>query len=164
MRRTMAFDQSSRVTGYAVFDNKKLVTFGHFSIPANLTLGERLKKFRSEMVLLLEKYHPEKVYFEGIQYQSNAETFKKLAMIQGLIYYWCTYSHIPHIELAPSHWRSILKDKYNIKFGRFRAEQKQQAQNFVNKEFNIKATEDEADAICLGLAGIIEDEHKQSPF
>jgi Holliday junction resolvasome RuvABC endonuclease subunit len=73
-------------------------------------------------------------------------------------------SSIPIMELAPSHWRSIIKDKHGIKFGRSRAEQKQKAQDFVKEFFNKEVTEDEADAICLGLAGVLEDEKNRSAF
>jgi len=164
MRRILSFDQSSRTTAYAVFDNKKLITFGHFSIPANKTIGKRLESFLKHFNELIEKYHPEEIYFEGIQYQNNAETYKKLAMIQGIIYYWCTSINIPHTELTPSHWRSIIRDKYGIKFGRSRAEQKSQAKKFIEDEFKLSPTEDECDAICLGLAGVIENEKTKSAF
>ena len=103
MKRTLAFDQSSKVTGYAVYDNQNLVTFGHFSIPANKIIQERLETFIYKIDVLIQKYHPEKVYFEGIQYQSNAETYKKLAMIQAMLLYKSAQDKIPIQELTPSH-------------------------------------------------------------
>jgi Asp/Glu/hydantoin racemase len=57
-----------------------------------------------------------------------------------------------------------LSEKHKIKFGRTRAEQKQKAQEFVKEFFNKKVTEDEADAICLGYAGVLEDEQSKSAF
>lgn len=164
MRRTLALDQASRTTGWAVFDNKKLIGFGHFSISANKTMGERLSSFIREFDVLIETYHPEKIYFEGIQYQGNVETYKKLAMIQAMIIYWSRQRQIEISELTPSHWRSIIKDKHGIKFGRTRAEQKAWAMQFVEDNFNSIVSEDEADAICLGYAGILEDEKNRSAF
>lgn len=163
MFRTLAIDQASRITGWAVYDNKQLIAHGHFSISANKTIAERLDSFGEELFDLLEKYHPQKLYYEGIQYQNNAETYKKLAMIQAIVIYTC-YGNVPCTELAPSHWRSILSEKYKIKFGRTRAEQKQKAQEFVKEFFHKKVTEDEADAICLGYAGVLEDEQSKSAF
>lgn len=162
MRRTLALDQASRTTGWAIYDNKTLIASGHFSIPANKIIQDRLKSFVIYLNDLIEKYHPEKIYYEGIQYQSNIETYKKLAYIQAMIIYFS--GSIPITELGPSHWRSVIKDKYGIKFGRSRAEQKQKAQEFVEQFFNKKVTEDEADAICLGYAGILEDEKTKSAF
>lgn len=162
MRRTLALDQASRTTGWAVYDNKTLIASGHFSIPANKIIHDRLKSFVIHLTNLIEKYHPEKIYYEGIQYQSNIETYKKLAYIQAMIIYFS--DSIPITELGPSHWRSIIKDKHGINFGRSRAEQKQKAQTFVKDFFNKTVTEDEADAICLGYAGVIEDEEAKSAF
>lgn len=162
MRRTLALDQASRTTGWAIYDNKTLIASGHFSIPANKIIQDRLKSFVIYLNDLIKKYHPEKIYYEGIQYQSNIETYKKLAYIQAMIIYFS--GSIPITELGPSHWRSVIKDKYGIKFGRSRAEQKQKAQEFVEQFFNKKVTEDEADAICLGYAGILEDEKTKSAF
>lgn len=162
MFRTLALDQSSRITGWAVFDNKTLIAHGHFSIPANKTISQRLNLFVDHLNDLKNKYNIQKIYYEGIQYQNNAETYKKLAYIQAMIIY--TNNQIPLLELTPSHWRSIIKDKHGIKFGRNRSEQKQQALNFVKQFFNKNTTEDEADAICLGYAGILEDEKNRSAF
>lgn len=162
MRRTLALDQASRTTGWAIYDNKTLIASGHFSIPANKIMQDRLKSFVIHLIDLIDKYHPEKIYYEGIQYQSNIETYKKLAYIQAMIIYFS--NSIPITELSPSHWRSVIKDHYGIKFGRSRAEQKQKAQEFVEEHFNKKVTEDEADAICLGYAGVLEDEKTKSAF
>ena len=63
MKRVLSIDQSSRVTGYAIFDNKNLVTFGHFSIPANKTMGQRLESFFNHLKDLLEKYNIQTLYF-----------------------------------------------------------------------------------------------------
>lgn len=164
MRRTLALDQASRVTGWAIYDNKNLVTSGHFSIAANKTMQQRLLSFIDHLNELIDKYNVEKIYYEGIQYQNNIETYKKLAYIQAMIIYNTTVHNLPILELTPSHWRSLIKDKHGVKFGRSRTEQKQKAQEFVKEHFNIDATEDEADAICLGYAGILEDEKNKSAF
>ena len=164
MQRTMAIDQSSRTTGWAIYDNKNLVTFGHFSVPANKTIGQRLEAFYTRLKNLIETYNIEELFFEGIQYQNNAETYKKLAMIQGIVFYCSQILKIPCTELTPSHWRSIIKTKHKINFGKTRIEQKQQAQKFVQEYFKESPTEDECDAICLGLAGLYEKDQRKSAF
>ena len=165
MRRTMSIDQSSRVTGWAIYDNERLTEWGHFPIPANKTMGQRLKLFHQHLVELLDFYNVEQLYFEGIQLQNgNAETYKKLAMIQAIVFFTCDIKQVPCTELMPSHWRKIIGEKHNWKFGRSRAEQKQKAAEFVKKQFNVCPTEDECDAICLGLAGIYEEKSHKSAF
>jgi hypothetical protein len=85
-------------------------------------------------------------------------------MIQAMVIYNSELIKDPIAELTPSHWRSILKDHYKINFGKTRAEQKKNSIQFVKDIFNEDVTEDEADAICIGLAGIIEDEKHKSAF
>jgi hypothetical protein len=52
---------------------------------------------------------------------------------------------LPYEVIASSSWKSTLGIK-----GRARAEQKKNAQIYVNTTYGIKATQDECDAICIG--------------
>lgn len=52
---------------------------------------------------------------------------------------------LPYEVIASSSWKSTLSIK-----GRARAEQKKNAQIYVNTIYGIKATQDECDAICIG--------------
>ena len=160
----LSLDQSSRITGWAIFNNNNLTDCGQFAIKANKTMQERLNDFVSELEILITTFKPDKIFYEGIQYQSNAETYKKLAYIQAMIIFCTNVLDIEIKELPPSHWRSILKDEFNWNFGRARAEQKQKSQAFVEKYFNTITSEDTCDAICLGYAGIIEENKNKSAF
>jgi hypothetical protein len=51
-----------------------------------------------------------------------------------------------------------------MNFGKSRAEQKNAAQQLVSEVCGVRATEDESDAICIGLAGIIEYNKNRSAF
>ena len=55
-------------------------------------------------------------------------------------------------------------EKYKINFGKSRADQKQTAKTLINQIFEINPTEDECDAICIGLAGLAEKNKKLSAF
>lgn len=161
----LALDQATRVTGWAVYNDKKeLVGSGKFSIAANKTIEERLANFKNELNVLITTFDIDEIFYEGIQYQNNAETYKKLAYIQAIIIYYSYSTNIKIKEMTPSHWRSILKDKYSIKFGRARNEQKKAAQKFVEDHFNLFESEDVCDAICLGLAALIEKDNNRSAF
>lgn len=97
--------------------------------------------------------------FEDIQLQmGNVETYKKLAYVQAITMYWCEKQGIEYHVMSPSHWRKILKDEYDIVWGRKRAEQKQAALNFVENKYgkDPNITSDSADAICIGLTYQIE--------
>lgn len=66
-------------------------------------MQQRLISFIDHLNDLITKYNVEKIYYEGIQYQNNIETYKKLAYIQALIIYNTAYNKIPILELSPSH-------------------------------------------------------------
>lgn len=161
----LALDQASRITGWAVFDeNKEIKAFGKFSVAAHKTMQERLNDFVNDLEVIITTFNPSKIFYEGIQYQNNAETYKKLAFIMAMIIYVSNVLNIEIQEMPPSHWRSILKDKFNVNFGRTRTEQKKQSQEFVKNHFNIIESEDTCDAICLGYAGLIENDKYKSAF
>jgi hypothetical protein len=46
--RTLALDQSSHITGWAIFEDKTLVEFGKFNFQDS-DLGERLHKIRCKV-------------------------------------------------------------------------------------------------------------------
>ena len=85
-------------------------------------------------------------------------------MVKATVLLWCYFNNIKYSCYAPSHWRSELKTKYGIAFGRSRVEQKQKARELVKQIYNIDVDEDTADAICIGTCGIQEKEKNRSAF
>lgn len=160
----LALDQALQTTGWAIFENDKLINHGHFSIPANKPIEQRLLSIMKNLSELENQFEFGNIFFEDIQSQQNKETYKKLAYVQAAIMIWCYNTGHKFTILSPSHWRSVLKDKYKISFGRARVEQKKAAQDLVRQQFNFEATEDECDAICIGLAGLIESQKTKSAF
>ena len=144
----LALDQSSRITGYAIFQDSKLVSYGHFTL-TNDNIDNRLVEFKQQIIQLIDEHKIDKVIYEDIQMQSNitnnVQTFKILAEIIGVLAETLTELNIPHESILASVWKSHL----NIK-GRNRAEQKRNAQQYVIDNYNRKPTQDEADAICIG--------------
>lgn len=148
MRKLLALDQSSKTSGYAVFYDKELKHYGHFTFEDD-DLGDRLYKIRKKVNELIEKYEINEVVFEDIQLQNNVgnnvKTFKVLAEVFGVIYELITELKLPHQEILASTWKSGLGIK-----GRTRPDQKRNAQKYVLNTYNMKATQDECDAICIG--------------
>lgn len=160
----LSLDQSLNTTGYALFDDKTLIAYGKFNVPATKSIEQRLNLFIKEIMKLEEQYQFKDIFFEDIQYQNNAETYKKLAFVQAALIIWCYNTSHKFTILAPSHWRSILKNNYKVNFGRSRKEQKQKAQELVRQTYQVEVSEDEADAICLGTAALKEKEQNRSAF
>lgn len=144
MAKLLALDQASRISGYAIFDDGKLIKYGKFMFD-DYDFGDRLYKIRKKIIELVQTYEINEVAFEDIQLQENVETFKKLAEVFGVVYEIVTELQLPHYIVLASSWKSTLSIK-----GKQRAQQKKNAQEWVKNTYNISATQDECDAICIG--------------
>lgn len=159
----IALDQAAKVSGYSVFKNKKYEKSGTFSVPPHKPIEERLALLYQELMRLYDEYADcdVELVFEDIQLQmGNVKTYKVLAYVQSIILLFCFYNNIPYTISTPSHWRKLLGGN----FGRKREEQKEHAIEFVKEKLNIDVSSDEADAICLGLARLQEEENTQVGF
>jgi len=161
----LALDQALQTSGYAIFENDKLVKWGTFSTRASDPIEERLYTIQQELTKLDQQYTIGYVFFEDTQKQVNLDTYKRLCYVQSIIMLWCrNRGGIKYNVLSPSHWRKVLKDKYKISWGRKREEQKQAALEWVQQEYKGDFTTDSADAICIGRAGLIELNQNRSAF
>ena len=161
----LALDQASRVTGWALFEDNKLKAEGKFSLSPSLAIGDRLAEFYNNLSKLFGNHNFDELAFEDIQLQAgNVKTYKMLAMIQAMAILWCTTHGIKYYILSPSHGRKSLKEQYSVEWGRKREEQKQSAMNFIKQKYNLDVSSDEADAICLGTAHILESQRSAGAF
>lgn len=154
----LALDQSTRISGWSVFENKKLKDFGHWTETSN-QIGKRILNISNHIKDLINKYDPDLVVFENIQLQNRnvgVDTFQKLAWVQGAIISVLEEWDVKYKIIYASEWRKscdFLKgnDKH-------RNEQKKIAQQWVKDTYNLKCTQDEADAICIGVHATLQNE------
>lgn len=148
MERLLALDQASVITGYAIFENDKLITYGKIKLEDE-EIGPRLLTLRNEIKKLIDENNITTVAFEDIQMQAsvgnNVKTFKVLANVYGVILELCEELQLKYKIVSSNTWKSTLKIK-----GKNRAEQKRNAQNYVQERYGVNCTQDEADAICIG--------------
>lgn len=143
--KTLALDQSSHITGYAVYDNAQLITYGYFNL-TNPDIGKRLIKFKEKINELIQQYEAEEIAYEDITLQNGAvTTYKTLAFVIGVLNELIAEKKLKQQCILPSSWRHTCGIK-----GRVRKEQKANTIEYVNNKYNISATEDECDAICIG--------------
>lgn len=145
--KLLALDQSSRVSGYAVFDDEELIDSGTFTC-TDEDISKRLVKIRNKVLGLIQTHNIEFVIIEDIQMQrqiNNVATHKVLAEVLGVCEELCSELHIPHELVHATTWKSTLKIK-----GTKRDEQKKNAQAFVADTYGKKVSQDESDAICIG--------------
>lgn len=166
-KRTLALDQSTQVTGWAVFDNDKLIHCGVLTA-TQATAVERIETMRQYLVSMLTNWKPDRVILEGIQLQEldkktngkwegnntiGVTTFQTLAQLQGVLMNCLYNSKVPFEVVHTATWREASQVK-----GRCRADKKRSAQLIVKNKYDISVSQDEADAILIGRYSIVKDE------
>lgn len=144
MANLLALDQATRVSGYAIFQDDRLHTYGKITTD-DPDIGVRLNIIRNTIKDLIQEYEIDEVVMEDIQLQENVQTFKALAEVFGVVYELVTSLNLPIETILASVWKSGLGIK-----GKNRPEQKRNAQQWVLTNYNLKPTQDECDAICIG--------------
>lgn len=161
----LALDQSTRVSGWSVFKDNQLISFGHWTETSN-DFGVRIYNIINEIQKKINEFKPDQIVFENIQLQNDAnrnigvDTFQKLAQVQGAIILLCQLNKIPYEIIYVNEWRKscdFLKgnDKH-------REAQKKITQEWVAANYGKKCTQDEADAICIGLHACMNDSYDWS--
>lgn len=70
VKRTLALDQASKVTGYAIFDDTKLIKYGTFTTTAADDI-ERFAMIRAWLLSMISSWRPDYIGIEGIQFQEE---------------------------------------------------------------------------------------------
>ena len=147
--RLLALDQASRITGWAIFEDNTLLQYGKFGLSQYDDIGDRLYHLRKDVKKLIEDEKIDTIALEDIyidgQRVNNIQTFKILAEVFGVLFELCIELKKPVSAVLAGTWKSTLGIK-----GKTRPEQKHAAQIWVQNKFNIKPTQDEVDAICIG--------------
>lgn len=161
--RILAIDQA-RNGGWSVFDydTKRLVSCGAFSFAdKEYTYAQVLSQVVSHVVYLMLHHSACAVFIEDIQLQKNADSFKKLAQLQGALIAQFEREGYLYDIIKPSSWqgfcgargRTLKEIKANMK----RAEELNIRQTkilsiqYVKDKFGIDTDNDNlADAVCIG--------------
>ena len=150
--RVLSCDQSTKITGWAVFEDGQYVKSGVIDLHLSKeTTEKRSEKMAVEICKLIEGNKPDVVVIEEVAMQSNAQTLKLLARIQGVAIGFCAAHNIPLHIIEPTRWRAALNYRQGSKVKR--NELKEQSLNFVKNKLglNIKS-EDENEACAINEA------------
>ena len=144
--RILALDQATHISGYSVFNNRDLIDYGTFEAIGDDDI-ERMVQVKQWMISLIDQFEIDFVGIEGIQYQTAAgvTTFEKLARLQGILAATCVEEKVKYKIVNTNTWR----DHCGVK-GKSRPDKKRSMQRLVEEWFQLKVSNDEADAIGLG--------------
>lgn len=162
-QRIIGIDQATHTTGFAVIDDGVLVRTGIYEAKGANEF-ERCHNVKLWLVSLITNWRPDHIGFEGIQFQDTSvkdgqkrsmgiTVFQALARLQGILIDTAFELKIP-FDICPTNtWRAHLGVK-----GKTRTDKKRSMQLIVEKRFNIKVSDDIADAI--GIATYLYDQSR----
>lgn len=149
--RVMSFDQSTRISGWSLFENNEYVCSGVVDMSkSQLATTERSFEMAKRLWKILKEYQPDYLVIEDTQQQNNVQTVITLARLQGMIIGYAEAHGIKVHILLPSAWRKVIGYVQGPKVKR--AELKQQSADYVKNKYGFVKSEDENEAIALNDA------------
>ena len=166
MNKFIALDQSSTKTGYAIFEDCKLIEYGLFACKkGEKDILIRIEDMYMQLHNKMNEQQLRQFVFEDTFNKLNVRVSKHLAFLQGAIMGLAFVNDYAFNIYMPSAWRSLLDFKKKSKknpqpdFKKNRDYQKHLAVEFANKEYNLNLQNDDddiAEAICIGHAFMID--------
>lgn len=154
--KILALDLSTKSSGWALFHNNELKAHGCIT-SSSTDLIKRIHVMTEGIAEILNNNIVDKIVVEEVRPEGgygvgNTKTHRALMWLQAATAFLIHDSY-PSIEIDyiyPSSWRAAL----NIKNGRgIKRETLKEADiAFVKDKYGILVNDDEADAICIGLA------------
>ena len=147
----MSADQSTRKSGWSIFENGEYVCSGVVDLSkSELDTDARSFEMAKGLWKVIKKYQPQELIIEKVQQQSSVATVITLARLQGMIIGYAEAHGVNTHILLPSQWRKALSYSQGPKVKR--TELKKQSLDYVKEHFGFKKCEDENEAICINVA------------
>jgi Holliday junction resolvasome RuvABC endonuclease subunit len=147
----LAFDQSTRCSGWSYFENGKYVASGIVDMTkSKLDTDERSFEMAKALWRIIKQYKPEHLILENVQQQTSPKVIIVLSRLQGMVIGYAEAHKVKTHILLPSEWRAQLQYKQGPKVKR--AELKQQSADYVKNKYGFELSEDENEAIALNDA------------
>ena len=145
-RRLLAIDQATRVSGWSIFSDGRLLQYGTFETQLEDEI-ERDITVKNWMISMINNWQPDFVALEGIQYQQEVGVtpFETLARLQGILMCCLCELKIPYTICHTQVWRHHCGVK-----GRTRNDKKKSMQLIIKNWFDVSVSNDCADAIGIG--------------
>ena len=160
----LALDLSTRSTGWAIFENQKLIDYGCITATSTNVLN-RINKITKELKEICNKYKPDDIIVEEVlpeDVKHNQTVFKALVYLQASVALLMNEYDKKLNFYVSSEWRK----KCGIRTGRGITRDMVKAADikFVKDNYNIEANDDICDAICIGHAFVNKVEERKSAF
>ena len=144
--KILSLDQSTAKTGYSIFIDSELKSYGMIrpskklsndnKISMLIRLSEFIKKENPDLILIEDVYMKKGPRF-------NVHTHKILSNMQGMIISFCVLNNFDYEIIHPTTWKTRVVGKEKLS--------KADTQSYLKNKYNKTFKEDEADAVCIGL-------------
>lgn len=150
--KVLALDLSTKNTGWAVFEDKKLIDSGCIAATSTNVLN-RISKITEELRIIYDRFNPDEIIVEEVlpeDVKHNQQVFKALMYMQASVALEFNKSGKKLNFYVASEWRK----KCGIRTGRGVTRDMVKAADikFVKDNYGIDANDDICDAICIGYA------------
>ena len=161
--KILAIDQA-RNGAWAVFDyeDQKLCAYGAFSYSSKkFTYAKAILAIENLIDTIIREYGVSAVFIEDIQLRVNAQSFKRLAQLQGVLINLCERNEYLYDFVAPTQWQNYcmargrnskeIKDKIKTLEASGKKASKALSIEAVKAIYGIDTENDNlADAILIG--------------
>src|SRR4030042_3994005 len=104
--KILGIDRGTVVMGYGVVENDgdalSLVDFGAITVPERLPIGERLRRLYDELLIVIQKHHPNAVAVEQPFVAKNVRTALAIGRAQAIALLAAAEKNIPAFESPPA--------------------------------------------------------------
>ena len=147
--RLIAFDQSTRATGFCIMEmgSGDIIESGVIIPNKNDETIDRIIYTIKRCLHLVRTHEVTFVFIEGVQNQRNPRVFEILAKLAGSLEIMLYESGYLVNVVKASEWRKRVGIK-----GRKRADVKKEAIDMVKEIYGIEVSEDEAEAVLFARA------------
>ncbi len=154
--KTLAFDTSSTISGYAYFENGILTKSGIIDKSKEKDSVIRVEDMCIALIEMLKEHKPDIVVIERPPYCNSPDTLIMLSEIVGCVKGYAICNYADYVEYGVTAWRKLVADKGEM-IPRKRPEAKIWDMDRCEKLFGfIPKDDNEADAILIGQARINE--------
>lgn len=167
----LGLDASTTKTGYAIFDDDKLIEYGCIKPKSTLHWRERIAKMGEEIATIIGRFDVDEIIIEDVPLMEkkkvpNQKVSMMLGAVQGMVVTISSQLKVPVVYKLPSQWRSPLDLFDGTRNGTKRDEMKQKSIKLANKLFGLqlewhspsstKNDDDISDAILVAYSYIKE--------
>ena len=152
--KILALDTSTKVSGYAIFNNKKLIRYSSIDKSDKKDGNKRMRDMVENIITLIKREAPDVVVIEETVVTRNPQTQRMLSMILGAVFGCCVINNFNYCALRPTQWRKLVRWD-DEKLPKKRDELKFWSINKVAELYDIQEISDDiSDAILIGQAFI----------